>query len=191
MRKTRRQTDQYGNFVFFGKFERVFGQIVAFLLGGRLDAGNHGELRVEAGVLFVLGGMHGRIVRDGDEQTTICACHGGIYKTVSSDVQADVLHADDGAFSGVGDTEGLFHGRFFIGRPFAMDVAFRRKFGVLNVLHDFRGRGSRIGIAAGEAGVQDALRICFVTKQDLFHFADQNFTLRRLQPPPDGFRRQN
>ena len=113
--KPRRQADEHGNFVLFGEFEGVFGQIVAFLLGGRLDAGDHGELRVEAGVLFILGGVHGRIVRDGDQQAAVRSCHGGIDETVARDVQTDVLHADDGAFSGVGDAEGLLHGGFFIG----------------------------------------------------------------------------
>ena len=32
VRKPRRQADEHGNFVLFGEFEGVFGQIVAFLL---------------------------------------------------------------------------------------------------------------------------------------------------------------
>ena len=52
-----------------GEVEGLAGHVVGFLVVGRLEARDLGELGVEAAVLLVLGAVHARIVGDDDARS--------------------------------------------------------------------------------------------------------------------------
>ena len=94
--------------------------------------------------------MHGGIVGGKDDNPAIDSGHGGIDEGVGADVHAYVLHAHEGAFSGIGHAQGCLHGSLFIGTPAAPNF---RGMG-LDELGDFGGRRSGVGVHAGQSGMQ-------------------------------------
>ena len=71
-----RHAHQHRNLVFLREVERLADHLVGFLLRCGFEAGNHGEFGVEAGVLFVLRGVHRGIVRRYDHQAAVGTRHG-------------------------------------------------------------------------------------------------------------------
>ena len=122
-------------------------QVIAFLLVGRLEDGDQGELPVKAGVLFVLGGMHRRVV---------------------GHVHSHMLHADQRPLAREGHAQGGFHGRFLVGAPAAPHPAFPREGVTLDEFRDFGGGGSGIGVHPGQAGVERSQGQSLVTEQQSF-----------------------
>ena len=150
MRQACHHAEHHGQFHLLGEGECLAYHVIGFLLVRRLESRDHGELRIEAGILFVLGRVHGRVVCGKDDDTAIDSRHGGIDECVGTYVHADMLHAYEGAFAGIGHAQGGLHGCFFIGTPAAPNF---RGMG-LDELGDFGGRRSGIGVHAGQAGMQ-------------------------------------
>ena len=150
---------------FFRKTEGFGHQIIAFLLVGRFQDGYQGEFSVEAGILLVLGRMHGRIVGRHYHQSALYAGDAGIHKGIGTDVHSHVLHAYQRALARIGHAQGRFHGRFFVGAPAAADAALAREGIRLDELRNLRGRGSRIGIHPRQAGMQSPQRHGLISQQ--------------------------
>ena len=168
MRHAGRQPHQHRNPLFFGEIEGVADHRIRLLLGRRLEAGHHGKFGVETGILFILRGVHGRIVASGDDQSAVGSGHGGIDKSVGTDVHADMLHAYQGALAGVGYTQRRFHGRLFIAAPVAVQVAFPRQGMILNEFRDLGRRCTGICIDAGKTGVEGAQGERFIPQKQMF-----------------------
>ena len=159
---------------FFRQTEGVGHHVIALLLVGRLEDGNHRELPVEAGVLLVLGGMHGRIVRRNDHQAALHAGDAGVHECIGTDVHAHVLHAHQGALPGIGHAQGRLHGRFFVRAPAAPNPAFPRERIALDEFGDLGRRRSRICIHPGQSGMQRPQGKRLVSKQESLIFHGSN-----------------
>ena len=146
------EADHHGNLQFLRHLEGLVHHVVAFLLIPGLEAGNQGETRVVAAVLFVLAGVHAGIVGDGDDQAAVRARHGRVHEGVRRHVQTDVLHADERPAPGPGHAQGLLVGDLFVGRPEGMHIsAFLRP--PLDELEDLGRRCSGIGVNPADPGI--------------------------------------
>ena len=101
--------------------ESVARHLVSLLLVRGLEAGNHGELRIEARVLFVLGRVHARVVGCKDYQSAVHARDSRVHKRVGAHIHTHMFHADQCAFSHVRHAERAFHGGLLVGCPAAED----------------------------------------------------------------------
>ena len=153
---------------FLRQAESLGHQVVAFLLVGRLEDGDQGELPVKAGVLFILGGMHRRVVGRDDDQAAFHAGDAGIDEGIGTDVHTHMFHADQRPLARIGHAQGGLHGRFLVGAPAAPHPAFPREGVTLNEFRDFGGGGSGIGVHPGQAGVKRSQGQSLVTEQQSF-----------------------
>ena len=158
----------------FRQAEGIGHHVVALLLVGRLQDGDEGELPVEPGVLLVLGGMHGRIVRRDHDEAALHAGDAGVHEGVGTHVHAHMLHAHKRPLARIGHAQGRFHGRFLIRAPTAPHPALPRQGVPLNILRDFSAGRSGIGVHAGESGMQGAQGNRLVTEQQSFTFHGSN-----------------
>ncbi len=149
----------------------TFGHLVGFLdelkgLGriGRLQHGQLGRLGIVAGILLVLGGVHARVVRHGDDHAAVHARIGNGKQRVRRHVQADVLHPAEGARPGQARAEGRFHGDLFVGGPLAVNLV---KFGCF--LGDLRARGARIAGSERASRFVQAPRRGHVSQKKFLH----------------------
>ena len=101
----------------FGDVEGLPGHVVGFLMVGGLEAGDLGELGIEAAVLLVLGAVHAGVVGGDDDQPAVGPGEGRVHERVGGDVETDVLHRDQGPLAGEGDAQGLLVGHFLVDRP--------------------------------------------------------------------------
>ena len=132
------------------------GHLVGFLLIGRLKDRHHGKCAVEAGILLVLGAVHGRVVAGGDDQAAVGSRHRRPHKGICAHVEPNVLEAYQGAFAGIGHAQGFFHCRFFVGRPVAVHLPLGREGMGLDILGDFRRGGAGVCIYARKTRVEGA-----------------------------------
>ena len=165
MGEARDDPDEDGQPHLLGKPEGMGHHVIAFLLVRRFEDGNQREFAVEAGILLVLGGVHGRVVGGDDDDAAVHAGDAGVHEGIGADVHAHMLHADQRPFPGIGHAQGGLHGRFFIRTPAAADAAFLRERVSLDEFRDLGGRRARVGIDAGQTGVQGSQSKRFVTKQ--------------------------
>jgi len=104
--------------------------------------------------------------RDREDEAAVGTGDGGVHEGVGGDVEADVLHAHQGALAGPAHPQRLLVGDLLVGRPEGVDVA-----GLLGApldkLENF-GRG-RAGVAvdAAEPGVNCAEADGLVTEENL------------------------
>ena len=159
---------------FLRQAERIGHHVVALLLVGRLEDRDQGELPVETGVLLILGGMHGRIVRRNHDKTALHTGDTGVHEGIGTYVHAHMLHAHKRPLTRIGHAQGRFHGRFLIRAPTAPHPALPRQGVTLNILRNFGGRRSGIGVHAGESGMQGAQGNRLVTEQQSFTFHASN-----------------
>ena len=96
-----------------GKFKHV-GAV------GRFQHRNLCGYRVAARILFVLRGMHTRIVCNCADHAAVHSDIGCGIKRVGGDVQTDVLHCTERSRPAEGGTEGDLEGDFFVRRPFGI-----------------------------------------------------------------------
>ena len=153
---------------FLRQTEGIGHHVVAFLLVGRLQDRDEGELPVETGILLILGGMHGWIVRRDHDETAFHAGNAGVHEGIGTDIHAYMLHAHKRALSRVGHAQGRLHGGFLIRAPTAPHPALPRQGIPLNKFRDFGGWRSGIGVHAGESGMQSAQGNRLVTEQQSF-----------------------
>ena len=105
-----------------------------------------------------------RVIGCDYNQATAYAGNGSIDKTVGGDVHAYMFHAHQRALSGKRHAQCGFHRSLFVGRPAVVYFAFACFGSSLYVFGDF-GRGStRIGINAGQSGIQSSLCQGFVSQ---------------------------
>ncbi len=133
---------QDGNLPALGNLDGGAQEIVSLLGVGRLEHGHAGGDGVTAVVLFVLAGVHARIIGGNDDQG---AGHSGVgdgEERVGGDVQADVFHGGHGARAAKGRADGDLQRDFFVGGPLGAAAQLGK------ILQDF-GRG-RAGIAGAE-----------------------------------------
>ncbi len=160
------------------------GHVVGFLVVGRLKARDQGELGIEAAVLLVLGAVHARVVGRDEGESAVDAEERGAHERVGGDVEPDVLEGDEGPAAGIGGAEGFFEGRFLVGRPGGPVMA-DFAIGPEKVFHDFRSRGSGIGVGRGQAGVDGAKRYGLIAEKNLFghgHVLSLNWGKGRISP---------
>ena len=165
MRHPRGNTHQYRQFVLFGKVERIGHHVVGFLLRRRFQHRRECEFAVKAGVLFVLRRVHRRVVGHEDDQSAVGAGYGRVDESVGGYVQAHVLHADERPLADVRDAQSGFHRRFFVGAPPAMPAAQRGQFRGLDIFGDLRRGSSRVGVHAGNPGMNGSQCDGLVTQQ--------------------------
>ena len=91
--------------------------VVSLLLVGWLKDGQQCEFAVEARVLLVLTGMHRRVVGSQYNESALHTRYGTVDKCVGTYVHANVLHAHQGALTGIRHTQGGLHGSLFVGTP--------------------------------------------------------------------------
>ncbi len=94
-----------------GQVEGLPGHVVGFLVVGRLEAEDVGELGVEAAVLLVLRAVHAGIVGADHDEAAVGPGDGGVHERVGGDVEADVLERDQGPLAGERGAEGLLVSR--------------------------------------------------------------------------------
>ncbi len=111
-----------GSLSSLGQLEGLDRQVVALLLVARLEAGDEGELGVDAAVLLVLAGVHPRVVRDRQHEAAVGAGHRRVHERVGGHVEADVLHADQRPLAGPAHAERLFVGHLLVGAPEGVDA---------------------------------------------------------------------
>ena len=111
-------------------------------------------------VLFILGGVHTRVIRNADYQTAVNTGISGNEQRVSRHVQTDVLHAAECSSAADCRTESSFQSHLFIGRPFAVDFGIScGKFG------DFRAGGSGITGDKLDAGFIQTARHALIAEE--------------------------
>ncbi len=98
MRHAGCQAHEHRNIIDLGIVERLARHVVGFLLVGRLEARHHGEIGVESGILFILGGMLRRVIAGHDHKAAVGTGDSRIDESVGADIHAHMLHADEGAF---------------------------------------------------------------------------------------------
>ena len=162
------QPHQDRNLVFFRKVKGLADHGIRLLLGGRFEARDHGEIGIEAGILFVLRGMHGRVVTGSHDKSAARTGHRGAHETVGADIHAHMFHTDKRTFPAVGNAERRLHGGLFIAAPVAVDVPLPRERMTLDILGYFGGRCTGIGIDTGKTGVQGAQRQRFIPQKQMF-----------------------
>ena len=104
-----------------------------------LQHGHLGRHGIVPGILLVLAGVHGRVVRNAHHQPGGHArvAHG--KQRVRRHVQPNVLHGAGAPHPRQACPEGRLHGHLLIGRPFGMNVVVLRQ-----EFRNLRGGGSRI-----------------------------------------------
>ena len=142
--------------------------------------------------------MHGRIVGRDDHQSALHAGDGGIDEGIGTDIHAHMLHAHQGALPGIGHAQSRLHGRFLVRTPPAAHAPFPGERIVLDEFRNLGGRRPRIGIHAGQPGIQCPQGNRLVPEQQSFHchvrfiqsdkYNDSPAKIRRKQPFHDGFR---
>ena len=137
--------------------------VVGFLLVRGFETGDKCKLRIETRVLLVLRGVHRWVVSSHNHQTAVDAGDGRVNEGVGTDIHAHMLHADHRAFAGVGHAESRLHGCLLVGSPAAEDSLGSLGFAELDVLGDFGGRSTRVGVYAAQSGINSALGNGFVT----------------------------
>ena len=144
MGDARHGAQHHRGIVGLGKLKGALGKFQA--LGGvrRLQHRQFGGLGVVAGILLVLGGVDGGVVRHADHQTGVDAHIGGGEQRVGGHVEAHVLHGGEAARPGQRRAHGAFQRHLLVGGPLGVDlVVIRGEFRDL-------GRG-RAGIGGNEA----------------------------------------
>ena len=157
---------QHGNLHLLGVVKCLPHHVVGFLLTGRFVVGNHRETAVEAGILFILRGMHRGVVGGHHHQASVGSGHGGVDEGVGGHVHADVFHADHGALAHIGHAESRLHGGLLVGAPLAEDTL-RGRIGlltVLDVLGNLRRGSSGIGVDTGNARMYSRQCYGFIAK---------------------------
>ena len=153
---------------FLRKAEGFGHQVIAFLLVGRFEDGNQGELPVEAGILFILGGMHRGVVGGDHDKAALHAGDAGIDEGIGTDVHAHMFHTYQRPLAREGHAQGGFHRRLLVGTPTAVHPALPREGVTLYEFRNFGGRSSGIGIHSGQAGVKRSQGQSLVTEQQSF-----------------------
>ena len=122
MGDARHGAQHHRGIVDFGKFKGALGERQT--LGGvrRLEHRQLGGLGVVAGILFVLGGVDGGIVRHADHQTGVDAHIGGGEQRVGGHVEAHVLHGGEAARPGQRRAHGAFQRHLLVGGPLGVDL---------------------------------------------------------------------
>ena len=105
-----------------GQGESQFGIVLTFLGVGGLQHHQFGRLGVVAGILFVLGRVHSRVVRHQNHHAGVDAGVGGGEQGVGGHIEAHVLHAGEGPRPGDGGAQSCLHPYLFIGGPFTVDL---------------------------------------------------------------------
>ncbi len=153
-----------GGVVFLGQLEGPLGKVPG--LGGvrRFQHGDLGGDGVVPGVLFVLGGVHPRVICYADDHAGVDAGVGDGEQRVGGHVQAHVLHHAGAALAGQGRAEGDLHGDLLVGRPLAVDLVI-----LSGPLGDLRAGGA--GIAGNErtAGLIEASGCGLVAQHQFLH----------------------
>ena len=116
----------------------------AFLAVRRLQHGDLGHTRVVAAVLLVLGGVHARVVRDGQHQPGVHPDIGQGHPGVGGHVQPHVFHGHQRPRAAQARPDPHLQGHLLVGRPLAIDIGVCGQF--LQYL-----RGRRPGIGGSDA----------------------------------------
>ena len=156
VRKAGGETHHHRNAAGLGVVEGFAGHFIGLLLRRGLEHGHEGEGSVEAGVLLVLGTVHGRVVAGSDDQAAVGSGDCGTHERVCADVESHMLEANQRTLAGEGHSKRLFHCRFFVHRPSAVNAPLCRKRVTLNVFRYFCGWGAGVCVNPAEAGVQSA-----------------------------------
>ena len=156
-----------GGAQFLGEFVAEEDHVISFLLVGRFEHGDHSPVAVVAAVLFVLGGEHGGVVGD-DDDDALGADDGSIHEGVAADIEAHVFHASHGTFAGIGDADRSLEGSFFVGAPVGDNTLFFGLFGFHHILSDLSGRGSGVAVDGATASIYKRLSDSFIAQQKQF-----------------------
>jgi hypothetical protein len=157
MGQSRHQSNHHRKCEFLGQIEGSARHIVGFLLVGGFQTGNHGEVGEIAAVLFVLTGVHSRIVGYGQNQAAFDIQECGVHKGIGGYVESDMLHRHQRAAAAEGSAQRFFESCLFIGAPTGLGSAVfigRRR--DEQIFHDFGRRGAGIAVCGADAGMQGA-----------------------------------
>ncbi len=147
----------------FRKLEAISHHVVGFLLIGWFQTGNKGKLGIEARVLFVLRRVHRGVVSSKDDESTFDASNGAVDESVSTDVHAHMLHANEGSLACIRHAKSCFHCRLLVRAPTRMNATFFGKRMALYVFSDFRAWCTRISVHATQSGIDGTKSNGFIT----------------------------
>jgi hypothetical protein len=128
MREPGNQTYHYRDRQFFGKIESGSGHFIGFLLTGGFQTGNHGEISKIPAVLLVLTGVHSRIVRHCQNDTTFDIQEGGIHEGIGGNIQSDVFHGYQNPSAAERGTQGFLECGLLIAAPVSLMSAVSGRF---------------------------------------------------------------
>ena len=117
VRHARRGAEEHGNVELLGNAVGLTHEVQAFLRIGRLD---HGQLRcagIVAVILLVLGGVHAGIVCGDNDEAAADAVVGSRENGVCRNVDTDMLHRTEAAYTCEARAVGHFRRDLFVRRP--------------------------------------------------------------------------
>ncbi len=144
-----------------GEFEGQAGELLALLRVGRLQHRHLGKFGVVAAVLLVLRGVHLRIVGRHQHQP---APHPGVgegEEGIGGNVDADVLHASQGAGAAERGADGNFEGDLLVRRPGGVDFRI-----IDDVFENFGTGSARIGGGDLDPRLEGAAGNGFITGEN-------------------------
>ena len=111
-----------GRVELLGERERLGDEVVGLLAVRRLQHRDLGEPGVVAVVLLVLGRVHAGVVGADDDEPGVDAGERERHERVGGDVEAHVLHGDDGAHAGQRRAHGGLERDLLVDAPLAVDA---------------------------------------------------------------------
>ena len=154
----RAHPQQHRRVILLAQFKCGPGKSVSFRGISRLQHRHLRRYGIMPGVLFILAGMHGRVIRHAYHHTARHTRIAQGKQRVSRHVQSNVLHGADAPHTGQARAESRFHGHLFIGRPFAVDIVM-----LCQEFRDLRARGPRIAAHQPDSAVVKAPGHRFIT----------------------------
>ena len=150
-----------------GQVIGLAGHVVGFLMVGGLEAGDLGELGIEAAVLLVLGAVHAGIVGRADHESALGAGQGRAHEGVGGHVETHMFEGHEGPPAGERTPQGLLESRLFVDRPGGVEGPPSIR-DADQVFHDFGGRRPGVGIGPAEPGLDGAEGDGFIAQEDFF-----------------------
>ena len=151
VRRARRHAEEDDRAGALGEVPRGAGHVEGLLRVGGLERDRAGELLQHAVVLLVLRGVHAGVVRRDDDEAAVRPLERVGHQRVHRDVEADVLHAHEGAAAGDRGADADLHRDLLVDGPLAVYFALEPG----DVLENLGGGGAGVGggdVAAGRVG---------------------------------------
>ncbi len=170
----------HGHLEGLGQLKGAEGEVVAFLHGARLQAGQPGKFRQAAAVLLVLAAVHAGVIRHQQDEPPPDAGERRVGVGIQGHIQAHMLHGHQRAVAGVAHAHAQVVGDLLIGGPLGRPAVTGPVDEGLDELEAFGGRRARIPERALDAGIEGGAT-------DRLHAQRQGAICHEiLQPFPSG-----